>query len=667
MKNFFRVVRIALRRRFTFAAAILCSLCVAVLWGSNLGLVKPIVEIVFSGKTPHTWVRAQEATAEKNIAQLQAEIVEHEAKLASLGVDSGIAGEHRAAIDSRKVTLEAEQEALSATRYMKPLVLRYLPDNSFQALAIAVGLLMLATIVKDGFLITNMLLVEKLSQTALFDLRKELFRRTLRLELAKFGDDRTSNLLSRFTNDANYVYAGINVLLGKVVLEPLKMLACLAGAAFICWRLLAVSLIFAPLAVFIVGRLAHSLKRANRRAMEEMSQLYNVISESFSGIHAVKAFGMERFERRRFHLGSKSYYFKSLRIVIYNALARSSSEVLGMAIICLAIMAGGYLVLNQQTHLLGVKIMDRPLSLGSLMAFFALLAGVSDPARKLSEVLNYIQKALAASDRIYEMMDREADIKDPAQPKSLATASPDIVFDNVSFSYRPGHAILRNIDLRIPFGETVAIVGPNGCGKSTLVNLLPRFYDANSGEVRLGGIAVPDLRLKDLRRNFGFVAQQPMLFDDTVFANIRYGSPEATEAEVVEAATKAHAHRFILDRLEHGYQTRVGERGGKLSGGQRQRLLLARAILRDPKVLILDEATSQIDLESEQLIHKVLEQFVRGRTTLMITHRMSSLALADRIVVMDQGEIIDVGTYDELSSRCELFARLCHLGYRQTA
>jgi ATP-binding cassette subfamily B protein/subfamily B ATP-binding cassette protein MsbA len=226
---------------------------------------------------------------------------------------------------------------------------------------------------------------------------------------------------------------------------------------------------------------------------------------------------------------------------------------------------------------------------------------------------------------------------------------------------------VRGIDLKIPFGQTVAIVGPNGCGKSTLLNLLPRFYDPVQGAVRLEGIDTRELRMRDLRGMIGLVAQQAMLFDDTVWTNIRYGSPRASDEEVIAAAEKAHAHKFILEKLEHGYDTKVGERGGRLSGGQRQRIVLARAILRNPKFLILDEATSQIDLESEQLIHRVLEQFRRGRTTLLITHRISSIALADRVVVMDAGKIVDDGTHDDLLRRCDLYNRLYHSGLRQSA
>jgi ABC-type multidrug transport system fused ATPase/permease subunit len=243
----------------------------------------------------------------------------------------------------------------------------------------------------------------------------------------------------------------------------------------------------------------------------------------------------------------------------------------------------------------------------------------------------------------------------------------DLVFEQVQFSYLPGHPILEDINLRIPCGETIAIVGPNGCGKSTLASLIPRFFDPTAGEIRLDGVDLRQARLRDLRHQIGLVTQETVLFNETVFANIRYGAPHATREQVVEAARKAHAHKFIENRLERGYDTLVGAGGSRLSGGQRQRIALARAILRDPPILILDEATSQIDLESEQLIHRVLEEFIRNRTAVIITHRLATLALADRVVVMEGGRIIDVGTHEQLNSRCGLYQRLYQIEFRQSA
>ena len=665
MGNFGRVVRVALRYYWTVAASVVCSLVVAALWGANIGFLYPIVEVVGMKQSLGTWVDESIASAEKTIAEKTAVAKQLEARLAEAPVDAKktIAGELRSVTNRR----EAAEEDLRRSKWLKPWIDTYLPKDPFRTLAVLVGMLLVATIVKDTFLALSSILVDRVANLATFDLRKQFFRRSLRLDLGSFTESGTSDLLSRFTYDLENLAGGIQTLLGRAIREPLKAVSCLIVAAYVSWQLLILSLVVAPLAGLLIGMLAKTLKRANRKALEEMSSLYAILAESFGGIKVVKAFTMERYERRRFHQTSKKCYKKAMRIAVVDSLVNPVTEVMGITTICLAILFGAYLVITGETHLFGIKMSSQPISLSALMLFYGSLAGVSDPARRLSEVFSKLQRASAAADRVYQALDREPRVSDPPEPRPFGRHLRELSFDRVSFRYTSGQPVLDEINLQIPFGETLAIVGPNGCGKSTLANLIPRFFDPVSGSVRIDGVDLRDVRMHDLRSQIGLVNQETLLFDDTVLNNIRYGCPQATRAQVIEAAKQAHAHKFIEQKLESGYETVVGQSGGRLSGGQRQRIALARAILRDPAILILDEATSQIDLESEQLIHKVLEQFIRHRTTVIITHRLATLALANRVLVMNSGRIADLGTHDQLLSRCDLYRRLHQMQFKETA
>ncbi len=665
MQNFRRALRLALAYRWTLACALLTAVVVALLWGANIGGLYPIVQVVFRGQSLQKWIADDIADANRSIGELDKSIatLQQQVQQAPAGRDRALRLE-LAAAEARR---SDQQTFLLRRQQLKPYIDRYLPDDPFRTLVLIVGVLLLATIVKDLCLFANGMLVDRVTFLAAMDLRKEFYRRTLRLDLKLFHDTKTSEMMSRFTNDLDSIGGGIQCVLGRAVLEPLKLITCIVGAAFICWRLLLFTMIIFPLAAYLVSRLSKSLKRANRRAMEGVSQIYSILQETFGGIKVVKAFTMERYERHRLHEATKQLFRKAMKISRYDSLAHPAVEIFGIAIVCLGIVSGAYLVLNQETHLLGIRMSDRPLSLPGLLVFYGMLVGASDPARKLSEVFNRLQRGAAAADRVYQLYDREPTICDPVKPRALHRHCHELTFDGVDFCYSSDHVIMRGIDLRIPFGETLAIVGPNGCGKTTLANLLPRFYDPTAGAVKLDGIDLRDVRLNDLRRQIGLVTQEPLLFDDTVFNNIRYGAPDATPEQVIAAAKQAHAHRFIETRLEKGYETKVGQLGNRLSGGERQRIALARAILRDPAILILDEATSQIDLESEQLIHETLEHFARDRTTVLITHRLAILGLADRIVVMQAGQIVDVGSHSELMGRCETYRRLHQIQFRESA
>ncbi len=661
MKNFSRVLRLALRHRMTFVFSLVCALGVAVLWGGNIGMIYPFMEVTFENDSLSNWVGNQIDGSQKVVAEKEANLTRFEKELDTTKPNNRDKIESQISLAHQRI--KAEQWWIWALDHVKPYVDRYMPDTPFKTIGVLIGVLLFGTVLKDLFLIGNNILVARLAQMATFNLRKTFYRRTLRMDLASFNNQGTSDLMSRFTYDMEAVNEGVTILFGKLVREPLKGIACLIGAGYICWRLLLLSLIVAPIAGLLVNWLAKSLKRANRRAMEGMAQLYNSLEETFRGVKVVKAFAMEPRERWRFHQHCKEFYRKSMRIARYDSLTRPITEVMGIAIISIAILVGAYLVLNEQTHLFGFRMTDRPLTLALVLAFFGFLSGAADPLRKLSDIFTKLQRAAAACDRIYAMLDREPGVQDPQSPQELGRHHKELAFDGVEFAYQHGDPVLKGIQLDVRAGETIALVGPNGCGKSTLANLIPRFADPTKGQIRIDGIPLEEVRLRELRGQIGLVSQETLLFDDTVLENIRYGRPSATREEVIEAARQAQAHLFIESDLADGYETTVGPGGCRLSGGQRQRIALARAVLNDPSILILDEATSQVDLKSEQLIQQVLEDFVRDRTTIIVTHRLAALALADRTVVMEAGRILDVGTHQELIGRCELYQRLYQIHF----
>ncbi|MBA4065842.1 MAG: ABC transporter [Isosphaera sp.] len=676
MRNFLRVLKHAWPYRWRLAASVGCALMVAALWSLNLSAIYPVLKILSTDKNLQQWVDAEIEDYQKQLNHPD----RSEAKLDHLrAVQKGLADnptQPGAETRLRKTTeeiakVEGERADLNtwAYRYQwaKAKVIRHLPEDRFETVVWILVVVLVGLALKGVFEFLHETLVGGVTNRTLFDLRNRFFRRALHQDVRQLSATGTAELMARFTNDTEQVGTGLKVLFGRVVGEPLKAVACFAVACAISWQLTLVFVLLVPLTIVALVRVSRLMRRAARSVLERMSAMYRVVRESFDGVRAVKGFTREPHQRRRFRVASREYMRKAMRVIYIDAAAGPVVEVLVVAAISLALAAGTYLVVSGSTHLLGVRMTAQPLGFATLLQLYAFLAATADPIRRLTSVYTKLQTGEAAATRVFELYDRM-----PAVTANADGPRPDgvrdrVEFRNVCFSYHPGGTpTLDGVNLVVRAGETVAVVGPNGCGKTTLLGLLPRFYDPDHGAVLIDGVNLRAAHLRSLRRMIGLVTQDTLLFDGTVFENIAFGKRGATRDEVVAAAKKAHAHDFI-EKLPHGYDTRIGDAGGQKSGGERQKIALARAILRDPAVLILDEFTSQIDPTSEADIHAALKEFVRGRTVFLITHKLHTLEVADRIVVMDAGAVVDVGTHAELIARCPLYQRLCDPGSARRA
>jgi subfamily B ATP-binding cassette protein MsbA len=693
MKNFLRALRHALPYRRRLIASFVCALCAAILWGLNFTSIYPVLKLLNTEQSPHEWVDARIEVLEKDVrvfedllGRFNAHKQELEQRLKAMNADPV----QRQSTDPvlqqiRDATrdlsrLESKRAAALNRLYWYRIASKYvhklLPPDCYRTLVWVVLLVLGGVALKCFFEFCQETLVGSVVNLSLFDLRNRFYRNVIHLDVNQFGENGTSELMARFTNDMESLSTGIKTLFGKVVAEPLRALSCVVMACFISWQLTLMFLVLVPIAVLILSRVGRIMKQATRRLLERMSSIYKILQETFQGIRVVKAFTMESYERRRFCAATKDYYHKAMKVVNIDALADPIIEVLGVAAVAAALLAGSYLVLQKRTHLFGLQMTSQPLEAETLLQLYILLAAIADPVRKLSSVFTRLQSGCAAADRIFDFIDRRPKVTSNSDgprlrrrvlagpeattdgPSPEAEHEPYIEFRNVCFSYEPQRAILTGINLTVRAGETIALVGRNGCGKTTLVGLLPRFYDPDHGTILLDGHDLRALNLRSVRQQIGIVTQDTVLFDDTICNNIAYGSRGAQPAEVEAAAVRAFAHDFIC-KLPRGYQTRVGELGATvLSGGEKQRLALARAILRDPSILILDEFNSQYDAESEALIHRALREFMVGRTTFVITHRLNTLELADRIVMLEEGAIAAAGTHAELLKSCPAYQRL---------
>ncbi len=519
--------------------------------------------------------------------------------------------------------------------------------GAFVTLCIMGGGLVVMTLLKTLGYFASLFVMLPLRTGIVKDIRMELYRKVLSLPLAFFSSERRGDIIARMSSDVGQVESSLTSSIDMLIRHPIAIIICFATMIFVSWQLTLFVIVVAPIAGIIMGQVSKRLKAQGTTAQRLWGNILSQLDETLGGLRIIKAFIAEKKMTDRFEAVNNTYRNAVITVSARQSLAHPMSEFLGTVIIVIVLLFGGWLILT------GSRLIDA----STFIFYMVILYSVINPLKEFTRAIYQVPLGLASMDRIDFILKAENPIKEQPEPKQLNAFTDKVELKDVSFHYVEGRDVLKHIDLTVEKGRTIALVGQSGSGKSTLVDLIPRYHDVCSGQILIDGKDIREVGISDLRQLIGNVNQEAILFNDTFYNNITFGVENATMEQVIEAAKIANAHDFIMES-EHGYDTMIGDRGGRLSGGQRQRISIARAILKNPPILILDEATSALDTESERLVQEALERLMKSRTTVAIAHRLSTIKNADEIYVLYEGEIVECGQHDELIAKNGYYKRL---------
>jgi subfamily B ATP-binding cassette protein MsbA len=529
---------------------------------------------------------------------------------------------------------------------LSSIIIKY---GKLDALALICLFVVISIFFKNLFRYLGMFFIAPIRNGVVRDMRNKMYDKVLRLPLSYYSEERKGDIMSRMTADVQEVEWSIMQSLEMIFREPLTIIIYLAFMVKISPQLSFFSFVLLPLSGLMIGRIGKSLRRSSAKSKEKMGLLLSIMEETLGGLRIIKGFNAEKKMNDHFRDENQQYTNISVKMYRKTDLSSPLSEFLGVSVMVVILYYGGKLVLGNDPSMTG----------SILILYIASFSQLLAPAKSFTTAYYNVQKGLASGERIDKILNAEINIQDAKDARNIQSFQKEIEYRNVSFAYREGEVgwVLNGINLKIEKGKTIALVGQSGSGKTTLADMLPRFYDTTQGEILIDNQNIKALKLHDLRALMGIVTQESILFNDTVYSNIAFGIENVSEQQVIEAAKIANAHEFI-SQMPEGYQTNIGDRGSKLSGGQRQRISIARAVLKNPPILILDEATSALDTESERLVQDALNKLMKNRTSVVIAHRLSTIQHADEIIVMQKGKLIERGTHNELLLRNGAYKKL---------